>query len=273
MRNLVHAIALLLVLGLSAPVLAGPFEDGVAAYDKGDYATAMRLWRLLADQGFANAQIGLGIMYDNGQGVPQDYAVAVKWYRLAADQGYAGAQNNLGVRYDEGLGVPQDYATAVKWYRLAADRGDANAQKNLGAMYEKGKGVPQDYVQAHKRYNLGAAAGNKDAIENRDIVAGKMTPAQIAEAQKLAAPVVAQTTETVGKLMQIERGDGQIVLVHEPIQNLNMGGRTTAFRVADFEILKGVQLGDFVKFEADRIDGNLTVIKIEKTDETDIHLH
>ena len=238
MRKLVHAIALLLVLGLSAPVLAGPYEDGTAAYDKDDYATAIRLWRPLADQGNAKAQNNLGIMYVRGdQGVPQDYALAVKWYRLAADQGNAGAQNNLGV------------------------------------MYDKGQGVPQDYVQAHKWYNLGAAAGDKDAGKNRNIVAGKMTPAQIAEAQKLAAPVVAQTTETVGKLMQIERGDGQIVLVHEPIQNLNMGGRTTAFRVADFEILKGVQLGDFVKFEADRIDGNLTVIKIEKTDETDIHLH
>ena len=238
MRKLVHAIALLLVFGLSAPVPAGPLEDGLAAYDKQDYATAMRLLRPLADQGDARAQVGLAVMY------------------LLGDQG-----------------VPQDYALAMKWYRLAADQGNAGAQNNLGAMYEKGQGVPQDYVQAHKWLNLGATAGDKGAIKNRDIVAGKMTPAQIAEAQKLAAPVVAQTTETVGKLMQIERGDGQIVLVHEPIQNLNMGGRTTAFRVADFEILKGVQLGDFVKFEADRIDGNLTVIKIEKTDETDIHLH
>lgn len=87
------------------------------------------------------------------------------------------------------------------------------------------------------------------------------------------APANAQTTETVGKLMKIEREDRQIILVHEPIQNLNIGGRTTAFRIANFEILNGVQLGDFVKFEADRIDGNLTVIKIEKTEDTDVHLH
>ena len=97
--------------------------------------------------------------------------------------------------YSEGQGVPQDYAAAVKWYRLAADQGDAYAQYNLGVMYANGRGVPQDYVQAHKWYNLGAVAGDKDAIKNRDNVAGKMTPAQIAEAQKLAR----EWKPTIGK--------------------------------------------------------------------------
>jgi hypothetical protein len=188
MRNLVHAIALLLVLGLSAPVLAGPYEDGLAAYLKQDYATTMRLWRPLADQGDAKAQYNLGFLYYKGQGVPQDYALAVKWFRLAADQGDARAQLDLAVMYLLGdQGVPQDYALAVKWYRLAADQGNAGAQNNLGVMYDKGQGVPQDYVQAHKWYNLGAAAGDKDASKNRNILAGKMTPAQIAEAQELAS--------------------------------------------------------------------------------------
>ena len=80
-----------------------------------------------------NAQYNLGIMYYNGQGVPQDYAEAVKWYRLAADQGDAYAQYNLGVMYDNGEGVPQDYKEAVKWYRLAAEQGHAKAQYNLGS--------------------------------------------------------------------------------------------------------------------------------------------
>ena len=88
--------------------------------------------------------------------------------------------------YYNGQGVLQDSAAAVKWCRLAADQGDDAAQYNLGVMYEKGQGVPQDYVQAHKWWNLAAVAGDKEAIKNRDIVAGKMTPAQIAEAQKLA---------------------------------------------------------------------------------------
>ncbi|MSP50530.1 MAG: sel1 repeat family protein, partial [Alphaproteobacteria bacterium] len=83
-------------------------------------------------------------------------------------------------------GVPQDYAEAVMWYRKAADQGEADAQTNLGINYANGQGVPQDYVQAHKWFNLAAAKGNINAVKNRDIVAAKMTPAQIAEAQKLA---------------------------------------------------------------------------------------
>ena len=88
--------------------------------------------------------------------------------------------------YANGQGVPQDYAEAVKWYRKAAEQGDAVAQYNLGVMYKKGDGVPQDYVQAHVWFNLAAAKGDKDAVKNRDIVAGKMSPAQIAQAQEMA---------------------------------------------------------------------------------------
>ena len=196
MRDLIKAglVALVLSLSLAAPVLAGPYEDADAAYFKGDYTTALRLYRPLAEQGNADAQYSLGIMYAKGQGVPQNYAEAVTWYRKAADQGVAQAQHNLGLMYRDGQGVPQDYAQAHKWYRKAADQGDADAQYNLGIMYAKGEGVPQDYVQAHKWWNLAAAryeasetVDRNMAVENRDIVAAKMTPAQIAEAQKLAS--------------------------------------------------------------------------------------
>ena len=188
-------LKLLLILFVCAggPAVAGPFEDGLAAAQKGDYATAMRLWRPLAEQGDASAQLNLGIMFDQGQGVTQDYAAAAAWFRMAAEQGEAKAQFNLGVMYSNGQGVPQDYAAAVSWWRKAADQGAADAQFNLGLMYAKGQGVPQDYVQAHMWTNLAAsrlAASEKekrdDAVKNRDVVAAKMTPAQIAEAQKLA---------------------------------------------------------------------------------------
>jgi TPR repeat protein len=128
--------AVLLVLSFAAPVAAGPIENATAAYDRGDYATALRLLRPLADQGNAIAQSNLGRMYDKGQGVPQDFAEAVKWYRKAADQGLAIAQNVLGFMYDKGQGVPQDYAEAIKWFRKAADQGNAIAQTNLGVMYQ-----------------------------------------------------------------------------------------------------------------------------------------
>ncbi len=112
-------------------------------------------------------------------------------YRKAAAQGVAVAQYNLAHMYDKGRGVPQDYAEAVKWYRTAAAQNHAEAQINLGFMYGNGLGVPQDYVQAHKWYNLAATSlpPGKDhdtATKNRDIVAKKMTPADVSKAQKLA---------------------------------------------------------------------------------------
>ena len=104
-----------------------------------------------------------------------------------AAQGEAEAQTALGHLYSDGWSVPQDYAEALKWYHLAAAQGEDAAQFQLGYMYYKGLGVPQDYVQAHKWLNLAAAASPLGyAAEMRDYVAARMTPAQIAEAQKLA---------------------------------------------------------------------------------------
>jgi TPR repeat protein len=152
-------ITIVLVGGLLALILigvaiAGPLEDGEAAYRQGDYASAMRLLRPLAGQGNAAAQNSLGVMYAKGQGVPQDYAQALIWYREAADQGNADAQNSLGFVYAAGQGVAQDYAQAVMWWRKAADQGNAKAQSNLGEMYANGWGVPQDYAQAYMWFNL-----------------------------------------------------------------------------------------------------------------------
>ena len=104
------------ILGLTAPAWAG-FKEGAAAYQRGDYATALRGFRPLAEQGDAGAQNNLGNLYKLGEGVPQDYAEAVKWYRKAAEQGSAAAQLNLGIMYEDGQGVPQDYAETLKLYR------------------------------------------------------------------------------------------------------------------------------------------------------------
>ena len=143
----------------------------------------------LAEEGNAEAQYYLGIMYANGEGVPEDDAEAVKWYRLAADQGDADAQYNLGNMYNTGEGVLKNYAEAVKWYRLAADQGLAVAQSNLGHMYYAGKGVPVNYVTAYAWWNIASASGNESASGNRAIVEEQMTSAQIAEAQKLSTKI------------------------------------------------------------------------------------
>jgi TPR repeat protein len=146
--KLKHIIAaIFLMLSFAARVAADPLTD---AYQRGEYATVLQIIRPLAEQGDTNAQYNIGIMYREGQGVPQDYAEAVKWYRLAADQG------------------------------------DAEAQLNLGTRYAQGQGVPQDYVLAHVWFNLSAAQGNQVAVKNRVRVTQHMNPAQIAEAQKLA---------------------------------------------------------------------------------------
>ncbi len=146
-RRVIVAAALFVALTATA---RADFQEGYAAYQRGDYATALQEWLPLARQGDASAQLNLGLMYDAGRGIPRDYAEAASWYAKAAEQAYASALNNLGFMYDEG------------------------------------RGVPQDYVQAHLWYNLAAAQGDELARKNREIVAGKMTPEQIAEAQSLA---------------------------------------------------------------------------------------
>ncbi len=135
------------------------------------------------------AQFSLGVMYENGEGVPQDYKEAVKWYRKAAEQGYAKAQYHLGfillMKNSANEGVEQDGVEAVKWYRKAAEQGNAKAQNFLGEIYFSGDGVPRDDIEAHKWFNLAAADG-LDKSEDLDRVAFKMSPEQIAEAQKRA---------------------------------------------------------------------------------------
>ncbi len=125
-------------------------DAGNEAYERGDYATALSEWRPLADQGDADAQFYLGRMYQRGYGVPQDNQQARHWWEKAAAQGLV------------------------------------DAQFNLGLIYENGEGVPQDLVQAHKWYNLAGVNGHKDAATQRDVLAKQMTPAQIAEAERLA---------------------------------------------------------------------------------------
>jgi TPR repeat protein len=157
-----------------------------------DCAETTRWYAKAADGGNVNAQSQLGQMYATGLGVPQDYAEAVKWCRKAAEQGQARAQGQLGDMYIKGQGLRQDYAEAAKWCRKAADQGDATAQLLLGALYHNGQGLPQDYVQAYKwlslaasRFSMSKAGTDNKAASLRDHVAAKMTPTQIAEAQKL----------------------------------------------------------------------------------------
>src|SRR5215475_13431678 len=157
-------LAILYLLGTSSFAASNPFDDASAAYQRGDYVQAMKLFRQLAEQGHQWAQRRLGLIYAEGKGVPQDYEEAVKWFRLAAAQGNVPAQYSLGQAYEKGQGVPQDYQEAMKWYRIAATREDEWAQMRLGSIYAEGKGVPQDYREAVKWYRLAAAQGYPPAL-------------------------------------------------------------------------------------------------------------
>ncbi len=88
--------------------------------DRASYATAIKIWLPLANEGDPIAQTYVGEIYEKGLGVPPEYALAVKWYRKAAEQGHARAQLNLGAMYEKGLGVPKDQKEAVSWYRRAS---------------------------------------------------------------------------------------------------------------------------------------------------------
>ncbi len=176
------SVFIVLALGFAAPAAAESLEEAAIAYRRADYATALRHYRPLAEQGLAVAQFNLGLLYDLGQGVVQNQAEAMKWYRLAADQGRADAHYQLGHLYYR----ENNYAEAARWFQLAADQGHADAQSSLGAMYAEGEGVPRDFVLALMWFTLSAAQSHRDAIENRDKAVLFMTPAQIAEAQKLA---------------------------------------------------------------------------------------
>ena len=131
-------------------------QDAVASIEQGEYENAYRLIKPLADRGDANAQCILAAMYFNGQGFPQDYTEAGKWFRRAAEQGYAEAQHNLGLLYKVGRGVPQNDIFAHMWFNIAA------SQLN----------IPTEAREV--------------VVKERDIVASRMTPEQIAEANQLA---------------------------------------------------------------------------------------
>ncbi|MQA65956.1 MAG: hypothetical protein GEU76_08650 [Alphaproteobacteria bacterium] len=159
-------VACLVVALLVPPVQAGPLDDASAAYHRGDFAAAVKLIRPLAEQGDARAQANLGVLYENGQGVPRDDIEAAKWYRKAANQGDASAQYKLGGLYWQGKGVPRNGEEALKWYRQAADQGYADAQNTVGVMYWTGRGTPQSDAMAMEWFRKAAAQGHAKARKN-----------------------------------------------------------------------------------------------------------
>jgi uncharacterized protein len=171
---------------LSPPTWGADLEKGQEAYYSGDYQTALTEWQPLAEEGQADAQFGMGLLYANGFGVPLNDYQALKWYSLAAEQGHAEAQCRLAVMHANGWGVAQSSEEAFKWYRLAAEQGLVEAQKNLARMYSGGYGTDQDNVQALKWFKVAAELGDNASSAKRDDVARAMSADEISNAELLA---------------------------------------------------------------------------------------
>jgi uncharacterized protein len=175
------------ILVLATPAHAG-FDQAAAAFEKRDYATALKELKPLADKGDARSQYAMGVMAENGFGMPKDLAQAANWYRKAAEQGNTDAQFNLGAMYEHGVGMPVNYAQAARWYRPAAESGDIDALSNLGVLYATGRGVPQDKVLALALYNVSVAFdSNKGstAARNRQGLANQMSLEQVNQSMAL----------------------------------------------------------------------------------------
>lgn len=127
------------VFGLASS-LGADFATGLSAYEKGDYATALKEWEPLARDGGAAAQYNVGLLYYNGRGVPQDFKEAASWFERAANQGYVKAEHNLGAMYGTGQGVKRDYMEAYKWLSICAAAGDQSCESQRDLVAEKLKG-------------------------------------------------------------------------------------------------------------------------------------
>lgn len=152
----VWALPMLLLVAGAAPAPPVPSE-AQRAYAARQYDTARQLWETQAEAGDAAAQLGLGTLYDLGQGVVRDPVVAYRWYRRAAAAGFAAAEFNVAAMCDTGDGMPRNVAEAALWYGRAAAHGNRRAQFNLGQLYAAGEGVPRNPEQAEAWYRAAAA--------------------------------------------------------------------------------------------------------------------
>jgi TPR repeat protein len=220
--------SLLLVLAVFGTKLqAQTMQEGLSAYQSGDYQLARAIFEPLALAQDGQAQALLGLMYQNGFGVTPDNNEAFKWFERAAVRGNDSAQYNLALMYETGQGAKRDITLAIKWYRSSANQGNAVAQYNLGLiyligkdvksnpkeafiwlkkaasqgdrqaqyhigkMYAQGTGVSTDRLQAYLWLNVASVLGEEDAQSALQQLAATMMPQDIAQARALSQACLA----------------------------------------------------------------------------------
>lgn len=182
--------SLLLIPGA---VFAG-FEEGVDAFNKGNYHQAAREWQPLAARGDADAARNLAGLYHQGLGVKTDHIIARRWYKLAASKCNATAQNNLGLLLLNGQGGEKDLVAAFRLFEASAQQGlhaDADGMWNLVGMYANGLGTQQNIVEAYKWAVLYLQfttnqTGKKEAAAWMPHLEGVITASQKTEAVRRA---------------------------------------------------------------------------------------
>ena len=158
--------------------------------DRSQCGEMLEWYKKAADQGYQPAQRALANNLRYGK---NNYGEAAKWFRMAAKQQDAYSEFQLGLLYEEGKGVPRDGIEARNWFQLAldhsrnrAERGEGESQFIIGLIYKNGFSVPRNYVTAYMWLTLAASKGIGSARTNIHDLEGRMPAEQIAEAQKLA---------------------------------------------------------------------------------------
>lgn len=169
---------------LSCVALCADDQGPYKAHLNTGYANAAKIVSAAA-KGEAAARFELGMLHEKGEVLPQNHKEAAKWFRLAADDGYGPAQLYLGLLYLSGKGVDRDYTHAVRYLTLAAEQNEADAQFLLGGIYFGDNVVPHDYVESYKWFRLASLKGNGETQNPLDSVAKRMSPQQVAEADRL----------------------------------------------------------------------------------------
>jgi uncharacterized protein len=189
------------LMALAGAAAAATYEDGLLAYDKSDYATALKIFRPLAERGDIRSENALGRMYIRGEGVARDPAEGTRWFKQATDQtkaldaynsgdfalalktfrplaekGQVLGQYILGLMYTNGQGVAENFPEGLQWLTKAAEQGEAKAQFSVGVIYFKGLGVTKNNTEALKWYRRAAEQGNPPAQYNLGAMYAKGEP-------------------------------------------------------------------------------------------------
>ena len=160
----ITALCCILLVAPGGTLHALPTDNAVRAMQRGDFVLAQKELRPLVAKNDPNAQFLMGMLYDEGNGVPQDRAIAASWYRRAAEQDHLAAQLFLGILYHSGDGVEKDYKKAAHWLEGPANDGNDQAQFYLGSMYAEGNGVRKDETRAIDLLSKAATQRNTRAM-------------------------------------------------------------------------------------------------------------